>query len=87
MILYCLLVRSPQWFVQNVDHYDMQNLNTFRQQYFVNDTFWGGPGSPIFLVLGGEGPLSAAYVGSHFWTGSLAQQYSERPLGGSYRDA
>ena len=28
------------------------------QRYFLNDQYWGGPGSPIFVYIGGEGPES-----------------------------
>lgn len=44
-------------FEQRVDHFDRSNLNTFKQRYFINDTFWRGPESnaPVFLCVGGEG--------------------------------
>jgi len=66
---------TEQWFTQNVDHFELANTKQFQQRYFVNDTFWKGPGAPIFLMIGGEGPLSAAYVADHFVTGVWSQQF------------
>eukprot|EP00933_Yihiella_yeosuensis_P007376 TRINITY_DN112381_c0_g1_i1.p1 TRINITY_DN112381_c0_g1~~TRINITY_DN112381_c0_g1_i1.p1 ORF type:complete len:570 (-),score=105.80 TRINITY_DN112381_c0_g1_i1:156-1865(-) len=44
-------VEQPQ------DHFDKSNPNTWRQAYWVNDTFWTpGSSAPIFLCVGGEGP-------------------------------
>lgn len=52
--------RSPpqaNYLEQRQDHFDANNNNTWRQAYYVNDTFWQ-PGSqaPVFLCVGGEGP-------------------------------
>lgn len=44
---------EPQWFDQRVDHFSTSDA-TFRQRYFVNDAHFGGPGSPIFVIIGGE---------------------------------
>jgi hypothetical protein len=44
-------------FEQSLDHFDRQNHVTFKQRYFLNDTFWSGSASaPVFLCVGGEGP-------------------------------
>jgi hypothetical protein len=45
-------------FDQRVDHFNPQNLATFKQRYFINDTFFAGveSGAPVFLCVGGEGP-------------------------------
>eukprot|EP00943_MAST-04B_sp_MAST-4B-sp1_P004020 g4020.t1 len=40
---------------QRQDHFDGSNPNTWKQAYYVNDTFWKGEG-PVFLCVGGEGP-------------------------------
>jgi hypothetical protein len=68
---------EPQWYDQRVDHFDPTNMNTFKQLYYVNDTFWSGAatGAPIFIVLGGEGPVSPAYVLDHFVVASYAAQF------------
>jgi len=54
---------QPQWFTQEVDHFNAQDDRTWQQRYFVNDTFWNPSlGGPIFLMVGGEGAISAGYV-------------------------
>jgi hypothetical protein len=59
---------DPQYFDQKIDHFDPTNTKTFKQLFFVNDTFWTGAakGGPVFIMLGGEGPVSPAYVLDHF---------------------
>ena len=49
---------GPFYFPQRQNHFDGSNANRWEQEYFVNDTFWKGPGSnaPVFLCVGGEGP-------------------------------
>jgi len=44
--------------VQDLDHFNRQVSVTFKQRYFLNDTFWTGSssGAPVFLCVGGEGP-------------------------------
>mmetsp|Transcript_40468 Transcript_40468/g.88446 ORF Transcript_40468/g.88446 Transcript_40468/m.88446 type:complete len:581 (-) Transcript_40468:169-1911(-) len=52
---------------QAQDHFDPANNNSWLQAYFVNDTFWEpGSDAPIFLCVGGEGPVldGSAVVGS-----------------------
>ncbi|EGG23012.1 Putative serine protease [Cavenderia fasciculata] len=70
--------RSPSplalWFDQQVDHFDPLNQDTFKQQYFINDTYWR-PGGPVFFVLGGEGPISPGYVNGHFVVNTYAQLF------------
>ena len=45
-------------FDQDLDHFNRQIGVTFKQRYFLNDTFWSGAssGAPVFLCVGGEGP-------------------------------
>ncbi|KAF2074097.1 hypothetical protein CYY_004582 [Polysphondylium violaceum] len=66
---------SPMWYTQQVDHFDPSNSDTFQQQYYVNSTYYA-PGGPIFLVLGGEGPLTAGYVTGHFVVNLYAQKFN-----------
>jgi len=48
---------TVRWFTeQRVDHFDPLNQDVWSQRYFINDTFYGGMGSPVFLCVGGEGP-------------------------------
>ena len=44
--------------MQDLDHFNRQISVTFKQRYFLNDTFWTGSssGAPVFLCVGGEGP-------------------------------
>ena len=39
---------------QKQDHFNDDNNQTWKQQYFVDTSKWGGPGYPVFLLLGGE---------------------------------
>eukprot|EP01038_Epipyxis_sp_PR26KG_P006463 gene6463-8892_t len=49
--------KYSHFFTQRLDHFDRQNNVTFKQRYFINDTFWNGKsGSPVFMCVGGEGP-------------------------------
>jgi hypothetical protein len=52
---------KPMYFEQIVDHnlrktYHPNNNGTFKQKYFENLNYFKGPGYPIFLIFGGEGP-------------------------------
>jgi hypothetical protein len=40
-----------QWYTQRLDHFNGQETRTWKQRYFVNDTFWdpAAPG-PIFCT-------------------------------------
>jgi hypothetical protein len=35
-------------FEQQLDHFDAQENTTWAQRYLVNETYFGGPGSPVF---------------------------------------
>ena len=49
---------------QLVDHFNTPGLNatttnaTWSQQYFISSKYFAGPGNPIFVIIGGEGPLT-----------------------------
>ncbi|XP_075998427.1 thymus-specific serine protease [Genypterus blacodes] len=43
---------------QPLDHFDRQNPGTFPQRFFVNEAYWQRPDGPVFLYIGGEGPIS-----------------------------
>lgn len=43
---------------QPLDHFDSQNDETFPQRFFVNEAYWERPHGPVFLFIGGEGPIS-----------------------------
>ncbi|CAH1647192.1 unnamed protein product [Spodoptera littoralis] len=40
-----------------VDHFDPHNSATFRQKFMYNEEFFGGDGSPIFIMIGGDWPI------------------------------
>ncbi|KAG8002230.1 Thymus-specific serine protease [Nibea albiflora] len=42
---------------QQLDHFNRQEVNTFPQRFFVNEAFWQSPDGPVFLFIGGEGPI------------------------------
>jgi hypothetical protein len=51
--------------MQRLDHFNHQDSRTWQQRYFANDTFWNPSNEfngPIFVQIGGEGPISAAYA-------------------------
>ena len=45
----------PHFFQQTVDHYNESNTDTWAHRYYKQAKYFGGPGSPIILVFGGEG--------------------------------
>src|SRR4051794_41122638 len=49
---------QPQWLTQKLDHQSLTSTATFQQMYYVNDTFFAESGSPVFFMLGGEGPVT-----------------------------
>jgi hypothetical protein len=57
LALFCIAAAVPQaqWYTQKLDHFT-PDPRDWQQKYYVNDTFWGGPGYPIFVYIGGEGP-------------------------------
>jgi hypothetical protein len=58
-----------------IDHFTPGNSGTFKQRYYVNDTYFGGDGAPVFLILGGEGPISPSDVIDHFIITTYAEQF------------
>ncbi|XP_037317852.2 thymus-specific serine protease [Pungitius pungitius] len=47
---------------QPLDHFDRLDLGTFPQRFFVNEAYWRRPDGPVFLYIGGEGPISESSV-------------------------
>ncbi|XP_032401565.1 thymus-specific serine protease [Xiphophorus hellerii] len=45
------------WIHQPLDHFNRQNVKTFTQRFFVNEAYWQRPDGPVFLFIGGEGPI------------------------------
>ncbi|XP_078100448.1 thymus-specific serine protease [Sander vitreus] len=42
---------------QQLDHFNRQDVSTFPQRFFVNEAYWQRPDGPVFLFIGGEGPI------------------------------
>jgi pimeloyl-ACP methyl ester carboxylesterase len=47
---------EPHFFQQLVDHFAADE-RTYQQRYYINDTAFAGAGSPIFMIMGGEGGI------------------------------
>eukprot|EP00746_Dinoflagellata_sp_MGD_P078537 gnl/MRDRNA2_/MRDRNA2_31396_c0_seq1.p1 gnl/MRDRNA2_/MRDRNA2_31396_c0~~gnl/MRDRNA2_/MRDRNA2_31396_c0_seq1.p1 ORF type:complete len:505 (+),score=64.86 gnl/MRDRNA2_/MRDRNA2_31396_c0_seq1:82-1596(+) len=56
-------VAYPEQFYteQRLDHFNASDERTYKQRYFANFDHYK-PGGPIFIYIGGEGPLSATAV-------------------------
>ena len=52
---------AEQWFDQKLDHIG-NAPGTWKQRYFVNDSYWSSANGPVFLMLGGEGPANPAWI-------------------------
>ncbi len=52
---------DAQWIYQKLDHFATTVPTYWKQRYFVNASWWDGHG-PVFLLLGGEGPASPAWL-------------------------
>jgi len=63
------------YFDQRNDHFSKNDVSTFKQRYIINQTLWGGNGYPIFVMLGGEGPLSDVELAGHFLLNEKAAIY------------
>uniref|UniRef100_F1KTW1 Serine protease n=1 Tax=Ascaris suum TaxID=6253 RepID=F1KTW1_ASCSU len=76
-----LLVDYPPGFVAGnitmpVDHFDLTNMNTFDQRYWVNPQY-AQPGGPHFLVIGGEGRANVKWVTEpNLITMSMARKFN-----------
>jgi len=76
----------PQYYTEQViDHFSPDSKGTFKQKYYVNSTNWKGDGSPIFLILGGEGPISASDVSTHFVISEYAVQFNAMVISVEHR--
>lgn len=52
---------AEQWFEQKLDHIG-NAPGTWKQRYFVNDTYWMKESGPVFLMLGGEGEANPNWI-------------------------
>jgi len=59
-------LNGARYFTQTLDHFNASEKRTWQQAYFVNDEHYE-PGGPIFVYVGGEGPLGEDHsVGHNF---------------------
>nr|APA33879.1 seminal fluid protein [Nilaparvata lugens] len=93
IVSYSVAANSPkeEWFDQKLDHSDPQSGKTWKQRYFTNATFFTyQKNSPVFLMIGGEGPLSEKWMSSGAWIeyakkyGALCFQLEHRFYGESH---
>ena len=60
---------TPNYFDQLIWHND-SSKGTFKQRWFMDTTYWKGPGQgPVFLNIGGEGPAGGSPGGATAWLG------------------
>ena len=52
------VTKSKHYSSQRVDHFDLSDSRTWSHPYFVSGDYFKGPGSPIFVIIGGEGPIN-----------------------------
>lgn len=61
---------DPHYFrEQLVDHFSASTA-TFSQRYYQNNASFTGPGSPIIMVMGGEGAIPPSTGIFYEWYGS-----------------
>ncbi|PRP86137.1 hypothetical protein PROFUN_03124 [Planoprotostelium fungivorum] len=65
---------NARWFEQELDHFSPQDQGTWKQRYFVNETYYKA-GGPFFINVGGEGAISEKEVTGHLMMSSYAQTY------------
>lgn len=68
------LYDEPHFIEQQVDNFDKHNHQTYFQRYFHQEKFFGGPGSPIIMVMGGEGPAFGLFY--PFVHDRIAEEYN-----------
>jgi hypothetical protein len=51
------VTKAKYYPMQPVDHFDPNDDRTWSHPYYVSDDYFEGPGNPIFVILGGEGPI------------------------------
>lgn len=69
---------SPEQFFPKavVDNFaPIHEQKLWRQRYYMNSSHWGGKGSPVFLVIGGEGTLTNGNVDGRLYVSELAKEH------------
>jgi hypothetical protein len=74
---------GPLHFEQQLDHFGERNHNTWLNTYFTSNDFFGGPGHPILVIMGGEGPVEDILY--PFVSNRLAREFSAYVLQTEHR--
>lgn len=61
--------------IDNFAPIDKQQKWYSPQRYWMNRQFWGGPGYPVFVFIGGEGEESCSRLTSRMYVFELAEQH------------
>ena len=69
--------RPARYHTNVVDHFSAHRSNgTYQQRYYEIDTHFGGPGSPIICIMGGEGAVLPSTGIFYPWVGEdLAKRF------------
>ncbi|VVC45214.1 Alpha/Beta hydrolase fold,Peptidase S28 [Cinara cedri] len=65
---------EDKWFVQILDHFNPTDNRTWEQRYQVNQEYYK-EGGPVFLMIGGEGPISKRWMVDGSWI-EYAQEFN-----------
>ena len=67
-----------------LDHFSgLASPTLWSQRFYIDDRFWGGAGSPVFLYIGGEGPQGPPSSRLFMWT--LAEEHGALMLALEHR--
>ncbi|TMW67160.1 hypothetical protein Poli38472_012276 [Pythium oligandrum] len=59
-----------------LDHFaPLSERKYWKQRYFINEEFWAGRDYPVFMYIGGEGPLGARTLTDRMFINYLAQKH------------
>ncbi|XP_026755585.2 putative serine protease K12H4.7 [Galleria mellonella] len=53
---------STSWITMPIDHFDPQNTDTFQMRFMYNEDLFGGPGYPVFILVGGEWTIAEGWL-------------------------
>ncbi|XP_024298973.1 thymus-specific serine protease [Oncorhynchus tshawytscha] len=54
-------VFQEQWITQKLDHFNGADSRVWNQKFLVTETYYRA-GGPVFLMIGGEGPINAGWM-------------------------
>ena len=78
---------TTKYFTADTDNFNFfgsQSRTTYQQRYLINDTWWRGPGAPIFFYAGNEGYIELFLENAGFmW--DLPPQFGALIVGAEHR--